>query len=84
MIYFKLKEHKCVLDSCRALEMEGFQVTYLQVDKNGRINLKELEKAMRKDTALVSIMYVNNEIGVIQPIREIGELCRSKKIFFHT
>lgn len=77
-------EHKCVLDSCRALEMEGFQVTYLPVGKNGLISLEELEKAMRPDTVLVSVMLVNNEIGVLQPIDEIGKLCRSKKIFLHT
>ncbi len=77
-------EHKCVLDSCRALEAEGFDVTYLPVKKNGIIDLKEFEKSLRPDTSLVSIMYVNNEIGVIQPVREIGEICRSKKIFFHT
>lgn len=64
--------------------MEGFQVTYLPVGKNGLIDLKELEKSIRPDTSIVSIMYVNNEIGVIQPIKEIGQLCRSKKIFFHT
>jgi cysteine desulfurase len=64
--------------------MEGFEVTYLPVGTNGLIDLKELEKAMRPDTSLISVMYVNNEIGVIQPIKEIGELCRSKKVFFHT
>jgi cysteine desulfurase len=64
--------------------MEGFQVTYLPVGSNGLINLNELEKAIRPDTSLVSIMYVNNEIGVIQPIKEIGQLCRSKKVFLHT
>ena len=72
------------MDSCRALENEGFEVTYLPVGKNGLINLEELEKSMRKDTCIVSIMHVNNEIGVVQPIDEIGKLCRSKKIFFHT
>jgi cysteine desulfurase len=77
-------EHKCVLDSCRHLQDEGFDVTYLPVQSNGLINMEELEAAMRPDTALVSIMAVNNEIGVIQPIEEIGKLCRSKKIFFHT
>ncbi|KAI9845007.1 MAG: cysteine desulfurase [Sclerophora amabilis] len=77
-------EHKCVLDSCRHLQDEGFDVTYLPVQKNGLINLEELEAAMRPDTALVSIMTVNNEIGVIQPMEEIGKLCRSKKVFFHT
>lgn len=77
-------EHKCVLDSCRALEEEGFQVTYLPVDANGLVSLEELEKAIRPETSLVSIMTVNNEIGVIQPIQEIGRLCREKKVFFHT
>ncbi len=77
-------EHKCVLDSCRALEEEGFKVTYLPVDSNGLISMEELEKAMRSETALVTIMTVNNEIGIIQPIEDIGRLCRSKKIFFHT
>ncbi|XP_019629585.1 PREDICTED: cysteine desulfurase, mitochondrial-like [Branchiostoma belcheri] len=77
-------EHKCVLDSCRALEGEGFDVTYLPVKPNGIIELEKLEAAMRPDTSLVSIMTVNNEIGVRQPIKEIGELCRSKKVFFHT
>merc|ERR1712168_111972 len=77
-------EHKCVLDSCRALEMEGFRVTYLPVDSQGLISLEELDKSMTDDTALVSIMAVNNEIGVLQPIKEIGNLCRSKKVFFHT
>ncbi|GAD98907.1 cysteine desulfurase, mitochondrial precursor [Paecilomyces variotii No. 5] len=77
-------EHKCVLDSCRHLQDEGFDVTYLPVQSNGLINMQDLEAAMRPDTALVSIMTVNNEIGVIQPVEEIGKLCRSKKIFFHT
>ncbi|KAK3815103.1 MAG: putative cysteine desulfurase mitochondrial precursor [Benniella sp.] len=77
-------EHKCVLDSCRVLSDEGFEVTYLPVGKNGLINMEDLKAAIRPDTALVSIMAVNNEIGVIQPLEEIGKLCRSKKIFFHT
>lgn len=77
-------EHKCVLDSCRHLQDEGFDVTYLPVGNDGLIDLKELEAAMRPDTCLVSIMTVNNEIGVIQPMKEIGQLCRSKKIHFHT
>jgi cysteine desulfurase len=77
-------EHKCVLDSCRHLQDEGFDVTYLPVDNGGMVSLEQLEKAMRPDTCLVSIMTVNNEIGVIQPMAEIGRLCRSKKIFFHT
>ncbi|KAH0363983.1 cysteine desulfurase, partial [Aureobasidium melanogenum] len=77
-------EHKCVLDSCRHLQDEGFEITYLPVQSDGRIDMKELEAAMRPETALVSIMAVNNEIGVVQPLEEIGKLCRSKKIFFHT
>ncbi|KAK0635167.1 pyridoxal phosphate-dependent transferase [Bombardia bombarda] len=77
-------EHKCVLDSCRHLQDEGFEVTYLPVQHNGLIDLKALEDAIRPDTAIVSIMAVNNEIGVIQPLEEIGKLCRSKKVFFHT
>ncbi|KAL9100322.1 MAG: hypothetical protein Q9163_004285 [Psora crenata] len=76
-------EHKCVLDSCRHLQEEGFEVTYLPVQNSGLIDLKELESAIRPDTALVSIMTVNNEIGVIQPMSEIGQLCRAKKTFFH-
>lgn len=77
-------EHKCVLDSCRHLQDEGFEITYLPVQSDGLVNMEELEKAMRPETALVSIMTVNNEIGVVQPVEEIGKLCRSKKIFFHT
>ncbi|EEP75384.1 cysteine desulfurase [Uncinocarpus reesii 1704] len=77
-------EHKCVLDSCRHLQDEGFEVTYLPVQNNGLVRLEDLEAAIRPETALVSIMTVNNEIGVIQPMKEIGALCRSKKVFFHT
>jgi cysteine desulfurase len=77
-------EHKCVLDSCRYLETEGFKVTYLPVQKNGLIDLAQLEEAITPETALVSIMAVNNEIGVLQPLKDIGRLCRSKKVFFHT
>ncbi|KAG0739622.1 hypothetical protein G6F57_008327 [Rhizopus arrhizus] len=77
-------EHKCVLESCRSLQQEGFDVTYLPVQSNGLVDLKQLEEAIRPDTSIVSIMAVNNEIGVMQPIDEIGKLCRSKKVFFHT
>ncbi|KAH9999747.1 cysteine desulfurase [Xylariaceae sp. FL0662B] len=77
-------EHKCVLDSCRHLQDEGFEVTYLPVQNNGLIDLQQLEAAIRPETAIVSIMTVNNEIGVIQPVAEIGKLCREKKVFFHT
>ncbi|BAC93519.1 aminotransferase NifS, class V [Vibrio vulnificus YJ016] len=76
-------EHKAVLDTCRQLEREGFEVTYLEPESNGLISLSKLEAAMRDDTVLVSIMHVNNEIGVIQDIEAIGELCRSRKIIFH-
>jgi len=77
-------EHKCVLDSCRALEAEGFRITYLPVKTNGIVDLELLEKEITEDTSLVSIMTVNNEIGVKQPIADIGKLCKSKKVFFHT
>lgn len=77
-------EHKCVLDSCRHLQDEGFEVTYLPVKSSGLVDMAELEAAIRDDTVLVSIMSVNNEIGVIQPLEEIGKLCRSRKVFFHT
>jgi cysteine desulfurase len=77
-------EHKCVLDSCRYLEQEGFSVTYLPVQANGLIDLAELEAAITDQTVIVSVMAVNNEIGVIQPIAEIGALCRKKGVFFHT
>ena len=78
-------EHKCVLDSCRKLQEEGFDVTYLPVQSNGVIDLKELEAAIRPDTSLVSIMTVNNETGVIQPIKEIGALLRKHRgIYFHS
>ncbi len=76
-------EHKAVLDTTRQLEREGFEVTYLEPEANGLIDLNKLEAAMRDDTILVSIMHVNNEIGVIQDINAIGELCRSRKIVFH-
>lgn len=77
-------EHKAVLDTCRQLEREGFEVTYLEPEADGLIDLAKLEAAMRDDTILVSIMHVNNEIGVIQDIEKIGELCRAKKVLFHT
>lgn len=76
-------EHKAVLDTCRQLEREGFEVTYLTPKSDGLIDLTDLKAAMRDDTVLVSIMHVNNEIGVIQDIEAIGELCRERKILFH-
>ncbi|PKS07645.1 hypothetical protein jhhlp_006251 [Lomentospora prolificans] len=77
-------EHKCVLDSCRYLQDEGFDVTYLPVQPSGLIKLEDLEAAIRPETCLVSIMAVNNEIGVIQPLADIGKICRKHKVFFHT
>ena len=76
-------EHKAVLDTCRQLEREGFDVTYLNPEPNGLIDLKKLEAALRDDTILVSIMHVNNEIGVIQDIAAIGELTRARQILLH-
>ncbi len=76
-------EHKAVLDPVRELERQGFEATYLEPQDNGLITVEQLEAAMRPDTILVSVMMVNNEIGVIQPIDEIGELCRSKGVIFH-
>ncbi|XP_014664532.1 PREDICTED: cysteine desulfurase, mitochondrial-like [Priapulus caudatus] len=77
-------EHKCVLDSCRTLELDGFDVTYLPVQQNGIIDLEVFESSLKPETSLVSIMTVNNEIGVRQPVEEIGAICRKKKVFFHT
>lgn len=77
-------EHKCVLDSCRHLELDGFDVTYLPVQPNGLIDLDQLSAAITERTVLVSIMAANNEIGVIQPLAEIGKLCRERKVYFHT
>ncbi len=76
-------EHKVVLDTCRQLERKGFEVTYLSPQRNGIIDLNKLEAAMQKDTILVSIMHVNNEIGVVQNIAAIGKICRSRGIVFH-
>lgn len=76
-------EHKAVIDSCKALEREGFDVTYLPVDKTGLINLEELKAAITDKTTLVSIMWANNEIGTIQPIEEIGKICRERGVIFH-
>ncbi|WP_020652968.1 IscS subfamily cysteine desulfurase [Massilia niastensis] len=76
-------EHKSVLDTVRELERVGFEATYLEPQDNGLITIEQLEAAIRPDTILVSVMMVNNEIGVIQPIAQIGELCRSKGIIFH-
>ena len=77
-------EHKCVLDTCRHLQEQGFEVTYLPVQKNGLIDLDALRAAITDKTVVVSVMAVNNEIGVIQPLAEIGKICRERKVFFHT
>ena len=77
-------EHKCVLDTCRHLEQQGFEVTYLPVQQNGLLDLDVLRAAITDKTVLVSVMAVNNEIGVIQPLAEIGKICREHKAFFHT
>ena len=76
-------EHKAVLDSCHALERDGWEVTFLPVDAEGMISLDELRAAIRPDTVLVSVMWANNEIGVLQPVNEIGALCREKGVVFH-
>ncbi len=77
-------EHKCVLESCRHLERDGFEVTYLPVQQNGLVDLDVLKAAITENTCLLSIMAANNEIGVIQPIDEIGQICRDAGVFFHT
>jgi len=77
-------EHHAVLETCKWLEKQGFEITYLPVDKYGLIDLKKLEDSIRSDTILVSVMHANNEIGTIEPIEEIGKLCRDKGVLFHT
>lgn len=77
-------EHHAVLHTVEALKKDGFEITYLDVHENGLIRPEELEKALRDDTALVTIMYANNEIGTIQPIAEIGKICRNHGVIFHT
>ena len=79
-----MTEHKCVLDSARHLEQEGFEVTYLPVQPNGLLDLEVLKGAIKDNTLLVSVMALNNEIGVIQPLAEIGKICRERGVFFHT
>lgn len=77
-------EHDCVLNSCKWLESQGYKVTYLDVDNQGFINLKQLENAITEDTLLVSIIHGNNEIGVIQDLEKIGKICKEKNVYFHT
>ncbi len=83
-IITQVTEHKAVLDACKRLEKYGYEVTYLPVAKDGRVDLEELRKAITPKTILISIMYANNEIGVIQPIAEIGKIAKEKGVFFHT
>ncbi len=80
----QVTEHKAVLDTCKKLEKQGYRVTYLPVQANGLIDIEDLRRAMDDKTILVSIMYANNEIGVIQPVAEIGKLCHEKGVIFHT
>jgi len=77
-------EHHAILEPCKFLEKRGFEITYLDVNKDGLVNPKDVEKAIKKNTLLVSIMHVNNEIGTIQPIGEIGKICKKKRVIFHT
>ncbi len=77
-------EHHAVLHTCKALERKGFEVTYLPVNSDGILNPEDVKNAIREDTCLVSVMYANNEIGTIQPIEEIGRICREKNVTFHT
>ena len=77
-------EHPAVLETCKALELEGFDVTYISVDGNGILDLKELENSIREDTILISVMFANNEIGTLQPVKEIGEIAKRHGVFFHT
>lgn len=77
-------EHHAVLNTCKYLEKQGFEVTYVPVKENGIVDIKDIKKAIRPDTILISVMFANNEIGTIQPIKEIGELAREKGIYFHT
>jgi cysteine desulfurase len=82
-IITQVTEHKATLDTCKRLEKYGYEVTYLPVQKDGRINLDELRHAITPKTILISIMYANNEIGVVQPIAEIGKIAKEKGVFFH-
>ena len=77
-------EHHAVLNTCKFLTKQGFEVTYVPVDEKGRVHVEDIEKAIRPDTILISVMFANNEIGTIQPIKEIGKLAREKGIYFHT
>ncbi len=82
-IITQVTEHKAVLDTCKRLEKYGFEVTYLPVEKDGRINLDDLRRAITPKTILITMMYANNEIGVLQPVEEIGKIAKEKGVFFH-
>lgn len=77
-------EHPCIMESAKWLERQGFEITRLRTDRYGLVNLSDFKKAIKKETILASIMHANNEIGTIQPIEEIGKICRQKKVYFHT
>src|SRR5580698_10502518 len=83
-IITQVTEHKATLDTCKSLEKFGYEVTYLPVEKDGRINLDDLRKAITPKTILISIMYANNEIGTVQPVAEIGKIAKEKGVFFHS
>src|SRR3954471_9059611 len=83
-IITQVTEHKAVLDTCKRLEKEGARVTYLPVQQNGLIDLDQLREAITDKTILISIMYANNKIGVVQPIKEIGQIAKEKGVLFHT
>jgi len=77
-------EHPSVLETCEDLEKEGYKIDYIGVDKEGIVDVKEIKKKIRKDTLVVSVMHVNNEIGTIQPVEEIGKICKKNKVYFHS
>ena len=79
-----VQEHKCVLDTCRNLEDEGLEVTYLPVQGNGLVDINQFKEALRPDTLCASIHFVHNEIGVIQDLKTIGQICKENKVFLHT
>src|ERR1700712_2687191 len=83
-IITQVTEHKAVLDTCKKLEKQGFEVTYLPVQADGLVDIEDIKRAIDDKTILVSIMYASNEIGVIQPVQEIGKLCHEKNVIFHT
>lgn len=83
-IVTSLIEHPAILESCRSMEKQGYEIDYVGVNAEGIVDINDIEKKIRKNTLVVSIMHVNNEIGTVQPIKEIGEVCRAKKVYFHT